>query len=239
MRPMPRLSCPRRASPVALAALSIALVAACGSTQVAPTASAPSAVSFAPAETTNPSTGAGPSQSAGGSPAAAGSQGAVTSTPVPADEPGTTPPPAGDPQDDEACLAIVPRADVEAAIGASIGDVVAIGTDPAVSLSCTYATADGGSLIVATTAGDVASAFQAGLDLATGYGQSPVAIDGLGDQAFYAKAADRWPEQVIVAKGPVLLRLINQTSATIGQAVFAALAATAADAIRAEIPPAP
>ncbi|HEX5015300.1 MAG TPA: hypothetical protein VFV72_14205 [Candidatus Limnocylindrales bacterium] len=236
---MPRLSCPRRASLVALAAVSILAAAACGSTQVSPTGSAPSAVSTGPAGTAGASSGSGPSPATSGSPGAAGSQGAVAATPVPPDEPGTTPPPAGDPQDDEACLAILPRANVEATLGTPLGGVVAIGTDPAVSLSCTYSTANGGSLLVATTAGDVASAYQSSLDLATGYEQHPVAVEGLGGQAFYAAAADRWPEEVVIAKGPVLIRLVNQTSATIGQAAFVALATTAADAIRAEIPPAP
>ena len=40
-------------------------------------------------------------------------------------------------------------------------------------------------------------------------------------------------------KGPVLVRLVNQTSARIGEAAFAALAVTAAESIRGEIPPAP
>jgi hypothetical protein len=231
---MPRLSRPRPFL-VAVALLATALAAACGSSQVTPTgatSSAPVAIESAEA-VASPSTGAGPSAAATGSqnPNAGASQGSIG-------EP-DSPPPAGDPQQDEVCFAVLPAEEVGTALGSEIRDVVALGTDPSVSLTCTYTTANGGTLLATASAGDAAGAFQSALDLATGYGQSPVAIDGLGDQAFYAKAADRWPEQVAFTKGPVLVRLVNQTSATIGEVPFAALAASAADAIRAEIPPAP
>ena len=216
---------------LALIAL-IALVAACGTSQVTPTGSASGVV--APG---SPGASAeGPSSSAdSGSPAPGASDGAAT---PPASGDAGSPPPIGDPQDDESCLAVIPRADVEAALGTSIGDVVAVGTDPAVSLACTYTVGDG-TFLVTTTAGDPATGFQSSLGLANDYGQNPVTIDGLGDQAFYAISADRWPEQVVFVKGPVLVRLVNQTDATIGEVPFAALAATAAEAIRAEVPPVP
>lgn len=213
-----------------------ALVGACGTTQVAPTGSASSSTA-----TTSGNPDASPAEppSSAGSDLSPGTSGGTgVGTAAPNEEPASQPP-AGDPQQDEACFAILPAADVGAALGAAIGDVVAVGTDPSLNLACTYTAANGGTLLVSAAAGDAATAFQSNQDLASGYGQNPVAIDGLGDQAFYAMAADRWPEQVVFAKGPVLVRLVNQTSATIGQATFAALAATAAEAVRAEIPPAP
>jgi hypothetical protein len=226
----------RRTLRLLIALAMLATLAACGS-QVAPTGSAPAGSGVTASDgpggsSDEPSSPAGSSAS----PGASGQSGLATLTPT--DEL-ASPPPVGDPQDDEACLAVIPRADVEAAVGASVTDIVAIGTDPAVSLTCTYALQNGGSLLVTTAAGDTAAGFQSNLDLATSYGQNPVTIDGLGDQAFYVIAADRWPEQVVFVKGPALVRLVNQTSATIGDVAFAALATTAADAIRAEIPPAP
>ena len=208
-----------------------ASIAACGTSQVAPTGSAPASFDAASA-----SPGAPTASGDGASPDASQPNDGIA-TPAPSDD-SASPPPVGDPQADEACLAVVPQADVEAALGTSIGDVVAVGTDPAVNLTCTYA-AGGGSLLVTTAAGDPGAGFQQALDLAASYEQNPVTIDGLGDQAFYAKSADRWPEQVVFVKGPVLVRLVNQTDATIGEVPFAALAATAAEAIRAEVPPEP
>jgi hypothetical protein len=148
------------------------------------------------------------------------------------------PPPPGDPQDDAVCLAILDRSDVAAALGVDVGDVAAVGTDPVLSLACTYATSSG-SFLLSTSAGDAASGFQGDFDNAGAYGQSPAMVEGLGDQAFYAKTADRWPEQLVFTKGPVLVRLWNQTSATIGSEKLTALATTVADSIRTEIPPAP
>ena len=222
-----------RRSVMPLVALAIAaMLGACGTSQVAPTGSAPTASDAA----SSASPGAPTASGDGASPDASQPNGGIA-TPAPSDD-SASPPPVGDPQADEACLAVVPQADVEAALGTSIGDVVAVGTDPAVNLTCTY-TAGGGSLLVTTTAGDPGAGFQQALDLAASYEQNPVTIDGLGDQAFYAKSADRWPEQVVFIKGPVLVRLVNQTDATIGEVPFAALAATAAEAIRAEVPPEP
>jgi hypothetical protein len=238
MSAMSRLSCPRRASPnlraSALVLVVIAgLVAACGP-QVAPTAS--TTTSGPNASDASPSGGGVPSPDATSPASPRSSEAGGGANPTP--DPLASPPPVGDPQDDEACLAVIPRAAVEGALGATVGDIVAIGTDPAVNLTCTY-TAGDGSLLVTTAAGDTATGFQSSLDLATDYGQNPVAIDGLGEQAFYARSADRWPEQVVFVKGPVLVRLVNQTSTAIGEVPFAALAATAAESIRAEIPPAP
>ena len=232
MGPMFRQLRPSRASLAAIVALA-AIVVSCGTSQIVPSGTEPSGSGAA----VTPSGSTGPTSSDGEPLASGGTNpsGAATLSPT---EP-ISPPPVGDPQADEACLAVLPSADVEAALGASVGDIVAVGTDPAVSLTCTYAIPNGGSLLVTTSAGDAAASYQSILDLATSYGQNPVTIDGLGDQAFYAMSADRWPEQVVFAKGPVLVRLVNQTSATIGEVPFAALATTAADAIRAEIPPAP
>jgi hypothetical protein len=233
---MPEPGSSRRPLRLLIALAVVAVVVACGS-QVAPTASAPSGSGVAGSGSPNPSSDE-PSSPAGRSASPGATEQSGIATPAPTDDL-ASPPPVGDPQDDEACLAVIPRADVEAAVGESVADIVAIGTDPAVSLTCTYALANGGSLLVTTAAGDPAAGFQSSLDLATSYGQNPVTMDGLGDEAFYATAADRWPEQVVFVKGPALVRLVNQTSATIGEVAFAALASTAADAIRAEIPPAP
>jgi len=187
-----------------------ALVAACGP-QAAPTGSA---------------IASGPSASDG----ADGSPNGSAGGPVPTPDLLATLPPTGDPRETEACLAVIPQADVEAALNTTVSEVIAVGTDPAVSLTCTYAAGDG-ALLVTTSASDAASGFQSSLDLATGYGQNPVSIDGLGDQAFYATSADRWPEQVVFIKGPVLVGLENQSPTTIGEVPFAALAATAAESI--------
>jgi len=150
-----------------------------------------------------------------------------------------TPPPAMEPQDDEVCLDLAPRADVESALGLPIGDITAQGTDPNFSLVCTYPATSGGQLILSTTTDDAGTAYTDELARATEYGQDPQALDGVGDQAFYGRMAGEAPEQVVFTKGPVIVRLWNQTEATIGMEPFAALAATAAEAIRAEIPPAP
>jgi hypothetical protein len=231
---MPRLSRPRRARPAALAAISIALVVACGSTT--PTGSPSSAASGAPSSA-EPSSIAVASPTHSSAPATPSAEASVDFGSVTA--PPETPAPAGDPQQDEACLAILPATDVQAALDTVIADVTAIGTDPAVCLSCTYETDGGATFTVTMTAGDVATAFQSSFDTAAGYGQIPAMVTGIGDQAFYAISADRWPEQVVVAKGPVLIRLVNEVPVNLGQEAFSALAATAADAIRAEIPPAP
>ena len=204
MAAMPRLSCPRRASPGTLAPLILllalaGLVAACGS-QVAPTAStgvAPNSSDDVPTASASGRDDRSPGATTPASPGPTDSSGGSVAT----QDPLASPPPAGDPQDDEACLAVIPRAAVEAALNTTVGDVVAIGTDPAVNLTCTYAAGDG-SLLVTTAAGDTATGFQSSLDPATSYGQNPVTIDGLGDQAFYAIAADRWPEQVVFVEGP-------------------------------------
>ena len=203
-----------------------AFVAACGP-QVAPT---DSTAESGPLGSSAPSPDATSPASPRSSEAAGGQE--------PTLDPLASPPPVGDPQDSEACLAVIPRADVEAALNTTVSEVIAIGTDPTVSLTCTYVAGDG-ALLVSTAAGDAATGFQSSLDLATSYGQNPITIDGLGDQAFYARSADRWPEQVVFVKGPVLVRLVNQSPTTIGEVPFAALAATAAEAIRAGSQPAP
>ena len=144
------------------------------------------------------------------------------------------------PQDDEVCLALLSRRDVESSLGLSIGDISAQGTDPNFGLTCTYpAASGGGQLLLTTTTEDPASAYEAELALATGFGQDPQTLEGLGDQAFYGKAAGEAPEQVVFTKGPVVVRIWNQTTGTIGMAQFHVLAEGAAAAIRAEIPPAP
>lgn len=207
MRPLLRASHACRASLVVLDIVLAALAAACASSGVAPTGETSSAP-------------------------AVESSGAVASAPQGSVGESGRPSLAGPSRQDEICLAVLPAADVGSALGSEIGDVVALGDDASVSLTCTYTTSSGGTLLVTTTtAGDAAAAYRSSLDLATGYEQDPVILDGPGDQAFYAKAADRWPEQVVFAKGPLLVRLVNQTSTTIGEAAFAALATRAADAI--------
>lgn len=149
-----------------------------------------------------------------------------------------TPPPVMAPQDDEVCLALLSRSDVESTLGLSIGDISAQGTDHNFGLTCTYA-ARGGQLLLTTTTEDPTAAFESEMGLASGFGQDPQPLEGVGDQAFYGKAAGEAPEQVVFTKGPVVVRIWNQTSATIGMDPFASLATAAAEQIRAEIPPAP
>jgi hypothetical protein len=147
-----------------------------------------------------------------------------------------TPPPDMEPIDDATCLALATRGDVEAALGLDVGDITAEGTDPNTALTCTYPAA-GGQLLIATMIGD-GSAYQSELDVAISYGQEPVDVS-VGDQAFYAARTAGAPQQVTFTKGPVLVRLWNQTSATIGRSEFVDLAQGVANAIHAEIPPAP
>jgi hypothetical protein len=206
MRPMLRAPYASRASRVVLGIVLAALAAACASSGVAPTGE----TSSAPAVESSEAVASASQESVGES---------------------ARPSPAGPSQQDEICLAVLPAADVGAALGSEIDGVIGLGDDASVSLTCTYTTTSGGTLLVTTAAGDAAAAYQSSLDLATGYEQDPVILDGPGDQAFYAKAADRWPEQVVFATGPLLVRLVNQTSTTIGEAAFAALATTAADSI--------
>jgi hypothetical protein len=142
------------------------------------------------------------------------------------------------PQDDDVCLALVARNEVETALGMAVGDISAQGTDPNFGLTCTYPAA-GGQLLLTTTTEDPVSAFESELALATGYGQAPQTLEGVGDQAFYAAATAEAPEQIVFTKGPVVVRLWNQTTATVGSVSFTTLATGAAAAIRAEIPPAP
>jgi hypothetical protein len=186
----------------------VLVAAACGSSQVAPTGS------------TGP---ASPSSETG----AAASPGAGTPSRQPPSTGAITPPPAGDPQ---ACLAIVPRADVASALGGDVTDVVAEGTDPSVGLSCTFTTAEG-PLLITTSAADSAAGFQTDMDNAEAYGQNPAPVDGIGDQAFYATSGGRYPEELVFTTGPVLVRLQNQTSGTVGQAGLAGLATTVAAAL--------
>ena len=231
---------PSRRQPFATIVGAIVLIVACGSP--APVTPSPSPSSAAVASNGPSPTGATPP----------GASGLLTPTPsagsgtpeppagaTPTVEP-FTPPPEQEPQDDDVCLVLAARADVEGALGLPVGDISAQGTDPNSGLICTYPLASGsGQLLLTTTTEDAASAYDDELDLATTYGQGPIALEGIGDQAFYGAAAAEAPEQVVFTKGPVVARLWNQTEATIGQAAFAGLAATAADAIRAEIPPAP
>jgi hypothetical protein len=144
------------------------------------------------------------------------------------------------PLDDATCLALLTRAHVETALGRAVGDVTAQGNDPNTGLSCSYAVGTGTSrLLVTTETGDAASAYEADRALAESYGQAPKDLSGLGDRAFYGAASGPAPEQIVIAKGPVIVRFWNQTSATIGQEAFVKLATTAAAAVRAEIPPIP
>ena len=147
-----------------------------------------------------------------------------------------TPPPEMEPIDDDTCLALATRGDVEGALGLDVGDITAEGTDPNAALTCTYPAA-GGQLMIATVIGD-GSAYQSELDVAISYGQEPIDV-GIGDQAFYAARTAGAPEQVTFTKGPILVRMWNQTSATIGRSEFVDLAQGVANAIHAEIPPAP
>lgn len=227
MTTMPRLACRRPASLAATVAL-CALLAACGASDVTPSGAAPSRSAAVPGSG-GPSAGA--ASPSGGSPAPSGSVAPSLAASLPPPSEPASPPPSGDPEDDEACLAVVPRDDVETALDTTVGIVVGVGDDPAVSLTCTYPASGGGTLLMTASAGNTAAAYQASLELTTGYGQKPVAIAGLGDQAFYAIPAGGWPEQVVFSKGPVLVRLLNQTPATIGPAAFTALATTAAEAI--------
>jgi hypothetical protein len=82
------------------------------------------------------------------------------------------------------------------------------------------------------------SSFDAEQEVAITYGQEPQEVS-VGDRAFYAARTADAPEQVTFVKGPVLVRLWNSTTATIGRADFEAFARNVASAIHAEIPPAP
>ena len=225
----------------------LVVVVACGTTVVpsgSPSAPALGSGSASIAPSGSIPTGSLPTASGASIPPASGGPGASTSpgggaVATPSVEP-FTPPPVMAHQDDEVCLALVSRQDAESALGILVGDISAEGTDPNFGLTCTYpAATGGGQLLLTTTTEDPASAYEAELGLATGYGQDPQSLEGLGDQAFYGKAAGEAPEQVVFTKGPVVVRIWNQTSGTIGMAPFMALAETAAAAIRAEIPPAP
>jgi hypothetical protein len=156
--------------------------------------------------------------------------------PAPASVEPFTPPPQMEPVDDEICLALASREEVAAALGLDVDAIIAEGTDPNTALTCTYP-AGQGYLLIATMIGD-SSALDAELEVAIAYGQEPLDIT-VGDRAFYAARTADAPEQVTFVKGPVLVRLWNSTSATIGRADFEAFARGVANAIHAEIPPAP
>ena len=143
-----------------------------------------------------------------------------------------------EPLEDAICLELASRNAVQGALGRNVGDITAEGTDPNTALTCTYAVPSGGQLLLTTEIAD-SSAYDGELDVAAAYGQAPETLNGVGDQAFHAAATSDAPEQVVFTKGPVLVRLWNQTSATIGRAAFRALAVDVALHIRAEIPPAP
>jgi hypothetical protein len=145
-----------------------------------------------------------------------------------------------DPQEDEVCLAVVSRNVAETALGVAIGDIEAQATDPSVQLTCSYAVGTGdAALLLTISAEDPQAAFERDLAIASGHGQDPVTLDGIGDQAFYAAAAADAPEQVVFTKGPVIVRVWNQTDRTAGESGLAELATVAAEAIAAEVRPAP
>ena len=129
-----------------------------------------------------------------------------------------------EPLEDEICLDLASRNAVQGALGRNVGDISAEGTDPNFGADLHLRRPSGGQLLLTTTTEDPASAFQAELGVAAAYGQDPEALEGVGDQAFYGKAAREAPEQVVFTKGPVVVRIWNQTSATIGMEPFRRLA---------------
>lgn len=140
-------------------------------------------------------------------------------------------------QDDDVCLAIVSRSAAEDALGRTVGTVEAQATDPTAQLTCTYPIESGGWLLLTMSAADVENEYETDLVVATSHDQVPLLLDGIGDRAFYGSATSSAPEQVVFTKGPVIVRLWNQTDAAVGQAAFADLAGSAADAIEAEVRP--
>jgi hypothetical protein len=237
--------------PFALSVGTVALMlVACGSAPSVPPAGSPSAVT-ALASPASASSGQGSSAIGSAALSPSASPAAGPSDPgVPASQPASpgvaasvrpfTPPPEMAALDDDACLAVLTRAQVETALGGPAGSITAQGTDPNTGLTCSYAAGSGDSqLLVTTETGDPQAAFDADRALAEAYGQQLTDLSGIGDRAFHGSAAAEAPEQVVFTKGPVIVRLWNQTSATIGRAAFAKLATAAANAIHAEIPPAP
>ena len=228
----------RPAPPLVAILVAVATLAACN-----PTPSVAPSVSTAPLSSGVPTASGAASPSPGASLGAVGSLGptnppvtpGVTVAPPASVEP-FTPPPAMEPTDDQACLDLASRRDVEDALDLDVGDISAEGTDPNTALTCTYP-ASGSYLLIATMIADSTS-FDAERDVAVSYGQEPQNVN-VGDRAFYAARTVDAPEQVTFVKGPVLVRMWNQTPATIGRAAFEALAKGVANAIHAEIPPAP
>jgi hypothetical protein len=144
-----------------------------------------------------------------------------------------------EPQDDDTCLAIISRSEAQDALGQPVGDIEAQASDPSIQLNCFYRVGTTGSLVLTISSESVESAFDTELAIASGQGQQPVTIDGLGDQAFYAAASATAPQQIVFVKGPAIIRLWNQTDRSMTQGAIESLAAAAADRIEAEVRPAP
>ena len=231
------------ASSLALAVL----VAACDSARPGPSGSSGTTSSPQPTvtqpgsagESAGTSPGASPGDSASAGPGSTATAGPPGPSAGPASVDPFTPPPEMEPLDDDTCLALATRAAVESALGLALGDIRAEGTDPNQALTCTYDVAEGDGQLLVTTAIEGPDDYGAELATATAYGQEPQALEGIGNQAFYAASSAAAPEQVVFTEGPIVVRLWNQTPASIGESAFAALATGVAEAIHGETPPAP